>query len=244
MQFPIFQESRRGARRTNQDRIAYCYSKDALLMLVADGMGGHLNGEMAARIAVQFITDAFRREVMPALSDPVLFLRRSMTGAHEAIIEHAAKRELQEAPRTTCVACVVQDGAACWAHAGDSRLYHIRDGIILAQTKDHSRVQQLIDQGRVREEAYGAHPERNLIFSCLGSARAPQVDSSEAVRLHAGDTLILCSDGLWSPLSSRIICGAVQNKGIMQAVPKLLDEAERRAGRQCDNLSVIALTWE
>lgn len=244
MQFSIYQESRRGARRTNQDRIAYCYSKDALLMLVADGMGGHLNGEMAARVAVQFITDAFRREVMPALSDPVLFLRRSMTGAHEAIIEHAAKREMQEAPRTTCVACVVQDGAACWAHAGDSRLYHIRDGIILAQTKDHSRVQQLIDQGRVREEAYGAHPERNLIFSCLGSARAPRVDSSAAVRLHAGDTLILCSDGLWSPLSSRIIGSAVQNKGIMQAVPKLLDEAERRAGRECDNLSVIAVTWE
>jgi len=244
MQFSIYQESRRGARRSNQDRIAYCYSRDALLMLVADGMGGHLHGEVAARIAMQFITETFHREAKPALADPALFLGRAITGAHHAIIEHAAAGGLAEAPRTTCVACVVQDNAACWAHAGDSRLYHIRDGRILAQTKDHSRVQQLIDQGRVREEAFAAHPERNRIFNCLGSHRPPQVDLSEKTRLHAGDTLILCSDGLWGPLSGKIISSALQKSGIMQAVPELLDEAERRAGRKCDNLSVIGVTWE
>ena len=244
MQFSIYQESRRGARRSNQDRIAYCYSRDALLMLVADGMGGHLHGEVAAQIAMQFITETFRREAKPALADPALFLRHAITGAHHAIIEHAAAGGLAEAPRTTCVACVVQDNAACWAHAGDSRLYHIRDGRIMAQTKDHSRVQQLIDQGRIREEAFAAHPERNRIFNCLGSHRPPQVDLSEKTRLHAGDTLILCSDGLWGPLSGKIISSALQKNGIMQAVPELLDEAEGRAGRQCDNLSVIGITWE
>ena len=244
MQFSIYQESRRGARRSNQDRIAYCYSKDALLMLVADGMGGHPHGEMAAQIAVRFITAAFRREAKSALSDPAQFLRTSITGAHHAIIQHAAEKRLPDTPRTTCVACVVQDGAACWAHAGDSRLYHIRDGTILAQTKDHTRVQQLIDQGRIREEAVAAHPERNLVFNCLGSAKPPQVELSGAVRLHAGDTLIVCSDGLWGPLSPKKFEGAALKSGIMQAVPELMAEAERRAGGECDNLSVIAMTWE
>jgi len=244
MQFTIYQESRRGARRSNQDRIAYCYSRDALLMLVADGMGGHLHGEVAAEITTQFITETFRREAKPALADPALFLRRAITGAHHAIILHAAAGGMTETPRTTCVACVVQDNAACWAHAGDSRLYHIRDDGIMAQTKDHSRVQQLIDEGRIREQAIAAHPERNRIFNCLGSHRPPQVDPSEKTRLHAGDTLILCSDGLWGPLSGKIISSAVHKSGVMQAVPKLLDEAERRAGRECDNLSVIGLTWE
>lgn len=244
MQFSIYQESRRGARRSNQDRIAYCYSRNALLMLVADGMGGHLHGEVAAQVAMQFITETFRREVKPALTDSAQFLHRSITGAHHAIIEHAAAAGLAEAPRTTCVACVVQDNAACWAHAGDSRLYHIRDGRIMAQTKDHSRVQQPIDQGRMREKAFAAHPERNLFFNCLGSHRPPQVDLSEKIRLYAGDTLILCSDGLWGPLTGEIIGSALQKSGIMQAVPELLDEAERRAGRQCDNLSVIGFTWE
>ena len=94
MQFSIYQESRRGARRSNQDRIAYCYSKHALLMLVADGMGGHLNGELAAEIALQSITEAFRREAKPALSDPASCQSRTCAGgaadsspsaAHDAI---------------------------------------------------------------------------------------------------------------------------------------------------------------
>jgi len=244
MQFSIYQESRRGARKSNQDRIAYCYSRGALLMLVADGMGGHLHGETAAQIAVQFITQAFRRDAKPRLPDPRLFLRQTITGAHHAIIRNADDAGLPEAPRTTCVACVVQDNAACWAHAGDSRLYHIRDGRVLGQTKDHSLVQQLVDRGRIREEAVAAHPARNRIFNCLGSQRPPQVDLSHAARLNAGDTLLLCSDGLWNPLSTKRISSAMLAMDIMQAVPELLDEAERRAGRECDNLSAIAMTWE
>jgi serine/threonine protein phosphatase PrpC len=114
----------------------------------------------------------------------------------------------------------------------------------LAQTKDHSRVQQLIDHGYICEDALAAHPDRNWIFNCLGSHRLPQVDLQENTRLHAGDTLILCSDGLWSPLSGKIIGSALQKNGIMQAAPELLDEAERQAGRECDNLSVVGVTWE
>jgi serine/threonine protein phosphatase PrpC len=244
MKFSIYQESRRGARQSNQDRAAYCYSRDALLMLVADGMGGHLKGEVAAEIASRFITEAFQREAKPALADPYLFLRGAIAGAHRAIIEDAAAAGLAETPLTTCVACVVQDNAACWAHAGDSRLYHVRDGAIVAQTRDHSRVRQLIDRGLMREEAYAAHPERNQIFNCLGSPNPPQIDLSAKNPLHAGDTLILCSDGFWSPLSSKIILSALKKRGIMEAAPELLGEAERRAGRECDNLSVVAVTWE
>jgi PPM family protein phosphatase len=244
MQFSIYQESRRGARNSNQDRIAYCYSRNALLMLVADGLGGHLHGEIAAEIAVQSIMVAFRRAARPRLSDPGSFLRQALGGAHRAIIQSADEAGLPDAPRTTCVACVVQDAAAYWAHAGDSRLYHLRDGRVLAQTKDHTLVQQLVDRGRVREEAIAAHPERNRIFNCLGSPQPPRVDVSGPAALNAGDTLILCSDGLWGPLSGRMISSAVLNKGIMEAVPDLLDEAERRTGRECDNLSAVALTWE
>jgi serine/threonine protein phosphatase PrpC len=244
MQFSIYQESRRGARKSNQDRVAYCYSRNALLLLLTDGMGGHLHGEMAAEIAVQSITEAFRREARPRLPDPRSFLQQALSAAHRAIIRNAEERGLAETPRTTCVACVVQDSTARWAHAGDSRLYHIRDGAILAQTKDHSLVQELVDRGRVREEAIAAHPQRNQIFNCLGSARPPRLDLSEAAPLRAGDTLMLCSDGLWGPLSGNIISSAVLKVGIMQAVPGLLDDAERRAGRQCDNLSAVAVTWQ
>lgn len=243
MKFSIYQASRKGARRSNQDRVGHSYTRDTLMLVVADGMGGHLNGEVAAQIAVQYLSEAFKREAAPRLTDPPGFLRRGMESAHFAIGDYARSRSLPESPRTTCVACVVQDNVAYWAHAGDSRLYHIRDGAIQARTRDHSRVQALIDQGRIREEAAAVHPERNKIWNCLGGTHLPQVEISRRTPLYAGDTILLCSDGLWGPLSPRIICSALIRHELMTALPVLMAEAELRAGRECDNLSAVAVSW-
>ena len=243
MKFTIYQESRKGARKANQDRVGYSYSRDALLMMLADGMGGHLHGEVASQIAVQFLTEAFQREARPRLADPLQFLTKAITNAHHALVDYAKVRTLTDTPRTTCVACVVQEGVAYWAHVGDSRLYHLREGRIHAQTRDHSRVQMLVDSGRIREEAIAAHPDRNKIFNCLGAHTPPQVELSRKTVLRQGDTLLLCSDGLWGPLSAKIIAGAVLSNEIMRAVPELLTQAEQRAGKDCDNLSAVAMTW-
>jgi serine/threonine protein phosphatase PrpC len=243
MRFSIFQESRKGARKANQDRTSYAYTRDALLMVVADGMGGHLHGEVASQIAVQLLTEAFQREAKPTLPDPADFLQRSILDAHYALGDYAKARDLVESPRTTCIACVVQSAQAWWAHAGDSRLYHLRDGRILAQTRDHSRVQMLVDQGRVREEAVQAHPDRNKIFNCVGATARPQVELSKPAPLREDDSLILCSDGFWGPLLGKQIAASLMKSNIMKAVPELLDLAELRAGADCDNLSVVAMTW-
>jgi PPM family protein phosphatase len=243
MKFSIYQESRKGARKANQDRVGYSYSRDSLLMMLADGMGGHLHGEVASQIAVQFLTEAFQREARPRLADPFQFLTKAITNAHHALVDYAQVRTLTDTPRTTCVACVVQEGLAYWAHVGDSRLYHVREGRIQAQTRDHSRVQMLVDAGRIREEAVAAHPDRNKIFNCLGAHTPPQVELSHKTVLRTGDTLLLCSDGLWGPLSGKIISGALLSNEIMHAVPELLTQAEQRAGKDCDNLSAVAMTW-
>ena len=121
MRFTIFQESRVGKRRTNQDRVAYSYTRDALLLVLADGMGGHLYGEVAAQISVQFIAQSFQQEARPKVTDPILFLSRVLSNAHHAILDYAFDKHLADIPRTTIVACLVQDGIAHWAHAGDSR---------------------------------------------------------------------------------------------------------------------------
>lgn len=243
MKFSIYQESRKGARKANQDRVGYSYSRESLLMMLADGMGGHLHGEVASQIAVQFLTEAFQREARPRLADPFQFLTKAITNAHHALVDYAKVRTLTDTPRTTCVACVVQEGRAYWAHVGDSRLYHVREGRIQAQTRDHSRVQMLVDAGRIREEAVAAHPDRNKIFNCLGAHTPPQVELSHKTVLRTGDTLLLCSDGLWGPLSGKIISGALLSNDIMHAVPELLAQAEQRAGKDCDNLSAVAMTW-
>ncbi|MDO8933968.1 MAG: serine/threonine-protein phosphatase [Rhodocyclaceae bacterium] len=244
MKFTIFQESRIGKRRNNQDRLSYCYSRDSLLMVVADGMGGHLHGEIAAQIAVQYLTEAFQRESLPRLPDPFMFLSWGFTNAHQAITAYAAEHGLPDAPRTTCVACVVQDNIAYWAHAGDSRLYVIRDGRILAQTRDHSRVQVMIDQGLLSAEEALHHPARNRVYSCLGGDHAPQIDFSRKTPLASGDVIALCSDGVWGPLDDAAMIRTLSTTSVMQGVPRLLGEAESRAGESCDNLSLIALNWE
>lgn len=244
MKFTIYQESRIGKRTSNQDRVAYCYSRDALLMVLADGMGGHLHGEVAAQIAVQYITEYFQREARTRIADPFLFLSRGLTNAHSAILDYAEERELPEAPRTTCVACIIQDSVAYWAHAGDSRLYVIRAGRILAQTRDHSRVQMLIDNGQISEDEAAHHPSRNRVFSCLGGVQSPQIDFSRKTPLLAGDVMLLCTDGFWGPLAAADIVRGFAGANLMQLAPKMMDQAEQIAGEASDNLSLIAMNWE
>ncbi|MCK6385472.1 MAG: protein phosphatase 2C domain-containing protein [Rhodocyclaceae bacterium] len=244
MKFTIYQESRPGKRPTNEDRIAYSYSRDALLMVVADGMGGHLHGEVAAQIAVQYITEAFQREARPMLKDPFLFLSGALNNAHHAILDYAADRFLPEAPRTTCVACIVQDSIAYWAHAGDSRLYALRGGRVVSRTRDHSRVARMVEDGLISAADATRHPARNRIFSCLGGVSAPQIDFSRKTPLMTGDVVLLCSDGLWGPLPEDVIPRALSTGNVLQASPALLNQAEARGGENADNLSVIAIRWE
>jgi serine/threonine protein phosphatase PrpC len=244
MRFTIYQESRQGGRANNEDRTTYCYSRDALLMVVADGMGGHHYGEVAAQIAIQTLADVFQREAKPLLADPFRFLQKGMTNAHHAILDYTARHRLKDTPRTTCVACVVQDNIAYWAHAGDSRLYLMRAGKTIAQTKDHSRIRLLVEEGMISEAQAAVHPDRNKIYSCLGSPTPPEIEFSRKMPLEHGDILLLCSDGLWGVLPTEHMAAALKGANLLQAVPMLLNQAETKGGAHGDNLSVVAARWE
>ena len=243
MQFTIFQESRKGARRTNQDRIAYTYGRDTLLLVVADGMGGHVGGDIAAQICVRLFIERFQRKAKPVLKNPFRFLQDSMTRAHEALGSYANQFSMIETPRTTCVACVVQAGHAYWAHAGDSRLYFFRDGRLVAGTRDHSKVQYLVDQGYISEQEAATHPERNRIFSCLGGLTEPTVDLGQRTLLEEGDLIVLCTDGFWSAVKNEEIAGVLADTPVLEASPVLMTEAERRGGAEGDNVSAIIVRW-
>ena len=244
MKFTIYQESRPGKRPNNEDRLAHCYSRDALLMVVADGMGGHYYGEIAAQIAVQSMVEAFQREAKPDIPDPFMFLQKSMMNAHRAIIDFTNTHNLNDSPRTTCVACIVQNNIAYWAHAGDSRLYLMRDGKVVTHTRDHSRVQLLMDEGRINEAQAAVHPERNKVYSCLGGPQTPEISFSRKTPLEAGDVVMLCTDGLWGVLPGEVMSVALKTENLMQAVPMLLGQADIRGGPGADNLSVVVVRWE
>jgi serine/threonine protein phosphatase PrpC len=244
MRFTIFQDSRTGDRKGNEDRVGYSYSRDVLLMPIADGMGGHIDGEVAAEIAVTEITRRFQQEARNKLKKPFDFLVSSIQSAHRAIVSHAVEHNLLECPRTTVVACIVQNGSAFWAHAGDSRLYVLRRGDLVAQTQDHSRVQMMIDAGEITPEMAARHPERNKIFSCLGGVVPPQIAMGREFALEPGDTVMLSTDGFWAQIPGNILGGMLRKQTLVDVMPGLLVEAQRRAKGESDNLSVIAMTWE
>jgi serine/threonine protein phosphatase PrpC len=244
MRFTIYQESRRGGRKNNEDRLAYCYSRDALLLVIADGMGGHYYGEVAAQIAVQTLANAFQQEAQTMLDDPFLFLQRHISRAHNAISAYSEAHRLKDSPRTTLIACVIQESVAYWAHAGDSRLYLIRQGCIISQTRDHSQVQMLVDEGVISREQAKTHPDRNKVYSCLGGSHPPEVECSRKTPLHSGDLLVLCTDGIWSVMPGDVMAQSLQNPDLVQSAAQMMDRAEKLGGAQGDNLSLIAVRWE
>ncbi len=244
MRFTIFQDSHQGDRKGNEDRVGYSYSRNVLLMVIADGMGGHMQGEVAAEIAVAEITRRFQQEARNKLRKPSEFLVAAINAAHRAIVSHAVEKSLLECPRTTCVACVVQDGRANWAHAGDSRLYVLRGGNLVAATQDHSRVQQLIESGVLTPEMAASHPDRNKIYSCLGGVVPPQISVGREFALQTGDTILLSTDGFWAHIPPSLIGSLLRKQDVVGLVPGLITEAHRRAKGESDNISVVAMTWE
>jgi PPM family protein phosphatase len=243
LKYALAQATRIGGRADNEDRVGHWSTPEAALLVVADGLGGHLHGEMAAEIAVELLGAAFLREAQPRVEDPAAFLARALGAAHAAILREGERLDLPETPRTVIVACLVQDGHACWTHVGDCRLYLIRDGRIVTRTRDHTVVQQLLDQGRIREEAVSSHPERNRLLQCLGGYVDPNGEPAQRACLAKGDVLLLCSDGFWGPLTQRQMIHALVSRELELAVPELAALAELRAGLGADNVSVVAMAW-
>ncbi|MFN8762381.1 MAG: PP2C family protein-serine/threonine phosphatase [Burkholderiales bacterium] len=245
MRFSIYQESKRGGRKTNQDRIGYVYTKDSLLMVLCDGMGGHMYGEVAAQLAVQAIGKMFQREARSRLSDPRQFLEDAMMAAHVEIHRYRAGRGLPESPRTTCVTAVFQNDTAWWAHAGDSRLYWIRDSGILEVTRDHSQLEAMIADGLLnKNDTADDLPDRNSLFNCLGAPAMPLIELADPVKIRVGDCFLLCSDGLWAPLNESTIATVFKDGKVMRAVPDLVNLALAEAGATSDNVSAIGMSWD
>ena len=239
MKFSVFQISRKGGREKNEDRMGYCYTRESGLFVLADGMGGHPEGEVAAQLALQTISALYQKEARPVVKDVTEFLSASLMAAQHQIIRYASEKGMLDTPRTTLVAAIVQGTSATWVHCGDSRLYVVRDGELLTRTRDHSYLEQQ-SAGVIRMDRIN----RNILFTCLGSPTKPVFDVTGPVTLQQGDKILLCSDGLWGTLPDADIVRQLSTQSVSDAVPDLVEMALRNGGEHCDNVTVIALEWE
>ena len=233
--------TRQGDRESNQDRCAIRSRDTTLLLLLADGMGGHPRGELAAQVYIDSMGQAFEQADWP-ITDPAQFLETAIGRAHTDIITAGEHEQPPVSPLTTCVACLVQGQQACWAHAGDSRLYLFRNEQTLARTRDHSLVEELIERGELQESEREQHPLRNVVTRSLGGASpAPIVELSNITGLQSGDALLLCSDGLWSALPESRLTGLATAPDLVPAVQGIALEAEQASTPVSDNITLAVL---
>jgi serine/threonine protein phosphatase PrpC len=242
VRFSVYQVSRKGGREKNEDRMGYCYTRAAGLFALADGMGGHPEGEVASQLALQTLAALFQREAKPGLKDPMRFLNDAILSGHHQLLRYATDRALLDTPRTTIVACLLQGNAAYWAHCGDSRLYLVRGDKLVARTRDHSYSE--LQDTLAQVVPIGQRYNRNVLFTCLGSPGKPVIDTAGPLLLQPGDKVLLCSDGLWGAVSDGAITDQLAQRPISDAVPELAEQALRSGGERSDNVTLLAVEWE
>jgi serine/threonine protein phosphatase PrpC len=234
-----------GDREDNQDRVTVSAAEQAALLAVIDGMGGHSDGSRAADTALKSLLESFRQTSLP-MFDPLGFLHMALSRAHDDVAKLGNGQTIDTRPRATTAVCLVQEGAAFWAHIGDSRVYHLRHGKIVERTRDHSHVELLLREGKITEEELPTHPMRNFVECCLGGDPAiPEMTVSGRHVLQPGDVLLLCTDGIWANLRDSDIAGFFRDDN--QELRAWLEALGRRAVQASapfsDNSTAAVLRW-
>jgi len=223
-----------GARENNEDNMLLLRLPDAYLLAVADGLGGHNAGEVASRMAVDTLREVFEREYTEGMSasDVAGLLKRAHELAHGRI-KGAAMGE-RSGMGTTLTSAFVRGGAAVITNTGDSRAWLIRDGELVARTRDHSLVQELVDKGEISGEEAKRHPLRNIVTKALG------IDFGVDVygwKLTHGDVLLLSTDGLHDYVDDETIVSIASKFRTPQEIAIELVAAALPATR--DNVTVV-----
>jgi serine/threonine protein phosphatase PrpC len=242
LQVEIAEVSLLGSRDENQDRLAVFADAEVAMVAAFDGMGGHADGAYAAEMARSVVLACLLQQ-SPPLLDPLAFLHLSMGQAHAEVAAFGALLPVEHRPRATAALCLVQQNTAWWAHAGDSRIYHLRNGQVINRSRDHSHVELLLQEGLIRPEQAHHHPMRNYVESCLGGEQLiPEMTISRCVRMRPGDTMLVCTDGFWANLRDEDIAASLYcGVALPTALYAIADFATRSAGAASDNTSAAAL---
>jgi PPM family protein phosphatase len=218
-------------REANED--SYLVARP--LYAVADGMGGHLAGDVASSTAVRVISE---RASSASPTDPES-LAQIVTAANSAIFEQARGDDGLRGMGTTCTLALVDGGRALIAHVGDSRAYLLSDGTLEQLTEDHTLVSRMVREGRIQPDEAQHHPQRSIITRALGVDAEVEVDLLD-IELHVGDRLLICSDGLSSLVGDDTIQSSLQEiSDPQEAAERLVAQANDAGGD--DNITVIVI---
>lgn len=229
-----------GGRLEQQDRVSVWQSAagERCLVVLADGMGGHQGGAIAAQAVMDCAANLWTQHCSSDVALPAVLLKNFCVDAHEAVKKAGEVHDLE--PHSTCVVLYIQAGKAWLTHLGDSRFYWFHQGRYQRRSKDHSIVQMLLDMGRIKEEEMATHPDQGCLLKGLGgyeSAQAP----CEHIPLAIEDSFLLCSDGLWEQISVEEMAAALTQENLSQSAEDLVKLAAERGGERGDNIAVALI---
>jgi protein phosphatase len=224
-------------RTANQD--AYLASVEKGLFAVADGLGGHLAGEVASWLAVQTVE---RFLEIAKRGDPLELLRQAMLRANRLVFRESQSNPDRRGMGTTLTVAWLRDSLLYVGHVGDSSAYHFRNGHLNKLTRDHSLVEEMRHLGGITEEEARSHPQRHILTRAIGTEPQVAVDTL-VFSLQEGDLVLLCTDGLSSVVSLPEIEEILKTTPQLgEAIDRLVKLALRRGAP--DNLTVVLVRYE
>jgi protein phosphatase len=228
--------SEQGRREENQDWYSWTQTDRGELFVIADGMGGYKGGALAAKMTVEIVEKAMSEA--PAQSSFAQAVTEALIYANHEVhrVAHSGNPDTENMGSTALV-MLLSDGNAQIAHVGDSRAYLLRNNKLQLLTRDHTRVQQMVDANMLTPEQARTHPDNHLLSRAIGSRPEVEVEVSQPLPLNKGDSLLLCSDGLSGFVSDEQIRGTIRKQRDIQQVPHDLVNLALNAGGN-DNITI------
>lgn len=222
-------------RETNEDSYI---SEPPHLFVVADGMGGHVAGEIASQLASTTVSHYIQENIGDINLE--ILLQQAINQANTAVYQLAQSKEEFNGMGTTVTAVYVDDDIVYWGHVGDSRIYLLRNKVLSQITKDHSLVFELVQSGNITKEEAKSHPKRNMLTRAVGTSCLIKIDTG-IIRWEPEDILLMCTDGLTNMVSEQDISNLINDpQGDFNSIlEKLVIQAKNAGG--FDNITTILL---
>ena len=230
-------------RKSNQDVFSAELLNSSALLMVCDGMGGEKGGSVASSLALEAATAMIRRDFRDDMNETTVrrVLECAGAAANSVVYETAQKDTSLTGMGTTLVAAVVQKSCAHFIHAGDSRAYLLRDDLLIQLTVDHTVVQMLLDRGEITQSDVISHPQRHYNTRAVGVSAQLHYDIF-SIDLQPGDTVLLCSDGLYNYMSHEDICALTAIAVRLRSIAPMIDRANENGGG--DNITAAICCLE
>ncbi len=230
-----------GCYEINEDSVGFVNKGNRQCFILADGLGGHGEGDLASKTAVEFAQNYF--STCATINEKVI--ADCFNGIHDRLLSMQVSEHTIRGIKTTLVVLIIENNVAYWAHVGDSRLYRFSRFTIKEQTKDHSVPQMMVVMGEITPDQIRGNPDRNKLLRALGmEGEAPRVEIHfPGTPIKKGDGFLLCSDGFWELISEK----DMQKKYVFSSTSsdwlgKMQAIVEKNGrNKKMDNYSAIAI---